>query len=159
MKSATSSDQIAVSSNTTTSSAPAKDDDAVKLFVGQIPREMNEEQLRPVFGEYGTIFDLTVIRDKNTGGHRGCAFLTYCTKESAEKAIEGLHNQMKLPNAQNPLQVGQQKKRLGNTGPYFIPHDSYLYPLPSSLCAALFILVKIQRPMVRQRVNTCGFGL
>ncbi len=84
---------------------PAKDEDAVKLFVGQIPKDMEEEALRPVFAEYGTIFDLTVIRDKATGQHRGCAFLTYTSKVAAEKALEALHNKRKLPKAQNPLQV------------------------------------------------------
>jgi len=84
---------------------PAKEDDAVKLFVGQIPKDLGEEALRPVFAEYGPIFELTVIRDKTTGTHRGCAFLTYCTKEAAEAAEAALHNNYKLPNAQNALQV------------------------------------------------------
>jgi RNA recognition motif-containing protein len=88
-----------------TGAPPAKDDDAVKLFVGQIPKDMDEEALRPVFAEYGPIFDLTVIRDKGTGQHRGCAFLTYTTKAAAETALDALHNKRKLPKAQNPLQV------------------------------------------------------
>ena len=77
----------------------------MKLFVGQIPKDLGEEALRPVFAEYGPIFELTVIRDKTTGTHRGCAFLTYCTKEAAEAASAALHNNYKLPNAQTALQV------------------------------------------------------
>jgi len=84
---------------------PTKDDDAVKLFVGQIPKDIVEEALRPVFAEFGPIFELTVIRDKSTGAHRGCAFLTYCTKAAADAASAALHNQYRLPNAQNALQV------------------------------------------------------
>ena len=88
-----------------TGAPPAKDEDAVKLFVGQIPKDMEEEALRPIFAEFGAIFDLTVIRDKASGSHRGCAFLTYTTKAAAEKALDALHNKRKLPKAQNPLQV------------------------------------------------------
>mmetsp|Transcript_31815 Transcript_31815/g.51730 ORF Transcript_31815/g.51730 Transcript_31815/m.51730 type:complete len:212 (+) Transcript_31815:150-785(+) len=51
-----------------------KDADAIKLFVGQIPRELDEAALRPVFEAYGPVFDLMVIRDKQTGAHRRCAF-------------------------------------------------------------------------------------
>lgn len=89
-----------------TISTASKDEDAVKLFVGQIPKDMGEEDLRPVFAEFGSIFDLTVIRDKTTGHHRGCAFLTYSSKPAADAALEALHNKVKLPNAQNALQVG-----------------------------------------------------
>lgn len=32
---------------------------------------MDEEKLRPVFDEFGEIFDLAVIRDKISGVHRG----------------------------------------------------------------------------------------
>ena len=88
-----------------TGAPPAKDEDAVKLFVGQIPKDMDEEALRPIFAEFGSIFDLTVIRDKATGIHRGCAFLTYTTKAASDKALDALHNKRKLANAQNPLQV------------------------------------------------------
>lgn len=39
--------------------------------MGQIPKHMEEEDLRPVFEEFGEIFDLAVIRDKISGLHRG----------------------------------------------------------------------------------------
>lgn len=85
----------------------------VKLFVGQIPKDMTEESLRPMFSEFGPIYDLAIIRDKQTGHHRGCAFLTYTTKAAADKALEALHNKYKLPNAQNPLQVRRRRTSEG----------------------------------------------
>jgi hypothetical protein len=85
--------------------ALVKDDDAVKLFVGQVPKDMGDEDLRGYFAPFGEIFDISIIRDKITGAHRGCAFLTFTTKSAADAAIEALHNKCKLPNAQNPLQV------------------------------------------------------
>jgi RNA recognition motif-containing protein len=77
----------------------------VKLFVGQIPREMDEDTLIPYFAEFGPIVELTVIRDRATKLHKGCAFVSYLQIESAHQAIEQLHDKIKLGHAINPLQV------------------------------------------------------
>lgn len=69
----------------------------VKLFVGQVPRTMEEDDLRPVLEAFGQVEDLVIIRDKLTGAHRGCAFASYFTREAAEKAISELHNKVTLP--------------------------------------------------------------
>lgn len=82
-----------------------KDSDAVKLFIGQVPKGMEAEALRAILEEFGEVFDLSIIKDKQTGLHRGCAFATYCSRTSAEAATLALHGQRRLPGSQYPLQV------------------------------------------------------
>lgn len=59
-----------------------------KLYVGNFPYSVNEEQLRALFEPYGAISELALIMDRDTGRPKGFAFITFASQESAEKALE-----------------------------------------------------------------------
>ena len=90
-----------ITSETTGATAP------MKLFIGQVPRSVDEEKLFPIFEPYGPIQELTIIRDKATGQHRGCAFITFFEASSANAAVQALDQQFSFEDSRNgrPLQV------------------------------------------------------
>jgi CUG-BP- and ETR3-like factor len=84
----------------------------IKLFVGQLPKDVTNEYLKPMFEEYGNVLEVAVIRNKATGESRGnsraefavwrlisigCAFVTFSTREECEKAIAALHGSRTFP--------------------------------------------------------------
>lgn len=82
-----------------------KDADAIKLFVGQIPRHYTAEAMLPYFEPYGAVFEWSLLIDRMTGLHKGCGFLTYKTRLSALAAMDALHDKQKIEGANRPIQV------------------------------------------------------
>ncbi|EGC34814.1 hypothetical protein DICPUDRAFT_152921 [Dictyostelium purpureum] len=76
------------------------------VFVGHIPSSMNEEGVSNIFGKFGNIIDITIIKDKRTNVSKGCAFITFSTKEEADMAINTVNESNTfLENMNKPLQV------------------------------------------------------
>ena len=47
------------------------DTDTIKMFVGQVPRSMDENDLRGMFEDFGPVYQINVLRDKITGQSKG----------------------------------------------------------------------------------------
>ncbi|KAF7263004.1 hypothetical protein GWI33_003735 [Rhynchophorus ferrugineus] len=47
------------------------DPDTIKMFVGQVPRSMDENDLRQMFEVYGRVHSINVLRDKASGASKG----------------------------------------------------------------------------------------
>ena len=74
--------------------APQKDPS--KLFVGNLPWSMSEDDLRNVFAEYGELEDVHLVTDRYSGRSRGIAFVKYAGDDgeaNATAAIEGVNGQ------------------------------------------------------------------
>lgn len=84
----------------------AEDEDkSMKLFVGQIPKTMMEDEIKSLFEKFGEVMDVSVIRDKINGNHRGCAFVTFSEANAANESVEAYHDKKTLPKMHNPMQV------------------------------------------------------
>lgn len=75
-----------------------------KLFVGMLSKKLCENDVRALFNGYGAIEECTVLRDP-TGNSRGCAFVTFASKQSALSAIKGLHQSQTMEGCSAPLVV------------------------------------------------------
>ncbi|BFZ25104.1 hypothetical protein BsWGS_28151 [Bradybaena similaris] len=81
------------------------DPDAIKMFVGQIPRNWDENDLKNMFEEFGPIHSMNILRDKATGQSKGCCFVTFFTRKGALDAQNALHNIKTLPTMHHPIQM------------------------------------------------------
>jgi RNA recognition motif-containing protein len=80
---------------------------AKKLYVGNLPYGVDEQQLRDLFSQAGEISDVAVITDKYTGQSKGFAFVEMATDEAAEEAIKrfdgySLSNRQMVVNVARP---------------------------------------------------------
>ncbi|KAG2391805.1 hypothetical protein C9374_013290 [Naegleria lovaniensis] len=84
---------------------PRLDLNTVKLFVGQIPYSYSEENLYPLFTQFGQVAEIVVIRDRFTQKSRGCAFVSFRDREGADLCIKELNQRFKLPPLNTPMRV------------------------------------------------------
>ncbi|XP_078232604.1 CUGBP Elav-like family member 2 isoform X27 [Pogona vitticeps] len=83
------------------------DPDAIKMFVGQIPRLWSEKELKELFEPYGAVYQINVLRDRsqNPPQSKGCCFVTFYTRKAALEAQNALHNIKTLPGMHHPIQM------------------------------------------------------
>ncbi len=63
----------------------------MNIYVGNLSREVAEEDLRQAFGAFGEVASASVIKDKFSGEPRGFGFVEMPAKAEAQAAIEGLN--------------------------------------------------------------------
>ena len=64
-----------------------------KLYVGNLPFSTTEDSLRDAFGQCGTVTDVMIAVDRQTGRSRGFGFVTFSSDEEANAAIGKFHGQ------------------------------------------------------------------
>jgi hypothetical protein len=72
--------------------------DAIKLFVGNIPKHYTENQLRPFFETVGPVAELVILRDRMTHESKGGAFLWYTCLAHADLAMSRFNLSHVLPD-------------------------------------------------------------
>lgn len=60
----------------------------VSLYVGNLSYNMTEDDLRKLFSQAGTVVDVKLITDRDTGRSKGFAFIEMTTQVEAEQAIK-----------------------------------------------------------------------
>ena len=63
----------------------------MNIFVGSLPFQLEEADLRELFEAYGEVSTVKLISDRETGRSKGFGFVEMPDDESAQKAITGLN--------------------------------------------------------------------
>ncbi|MCD6234564.1 MAG: RNA-binding protein [Candidatus Marinimicrobia bacterium] len=63
----------------------------MNIYVGNLAWGINEETLKNLFGEYGTVDTARVITDRNSGRSKGFGFVEMSNESKAQEAIEALN--------------------------------------------------------------------
>jgi RNA recognition motif-containing protein len=63
----------------------------MNMYVGNLSREVTEEELRKAFEAFGQVTSVNIIKDRYTGESRGFGFVEMPTKSEAQAAITGLN--------------------------------------------------------------------
>jgi cold-inducible RNA-binding protein len=65
---------------------------ARKLYVGNLPYTVGEQDLQDLFAQAGAVESVNVMRDQATGRARGFAFVEMATDDDAQQAIDKFNN-------------------------------------------------------------------
>ena len=63
----------------------------MNIYVGNLARQVTDEELRQAFEEFGQVAEARIIMDKFSGESKGFGFVEMPSKEEAEKAIEEMN--------------------------------------------------------------------
>jgi len=80
----------------------------MNIYVGNLSRDVAEEDLRQAFEAFGKVESVTIIKDKFSAESRGFGFVEMPAKAEAQSAITGL-NGKELKG--RPLKVSEARPR------------------------------------------------
>lgn len=66
----------------------------MNIYVGNIPRETSESDIRSAFERYGEVSTVNLIKDKYSNTLKGFGFVEMPNKTEADLAIKGLDGTM-----------------------------------------------------------------
>jgi len=64
-----------------------------RLFIGGLPYEATEDELKEAFSKAGTVESANIITDRMTGRSKGFGFIEMSSEDEAKKAKEMWHEQ------------------------------------------------------------------
>lgn len=63
----------------------------MNIYVGNLPRQASEDDLRPLFEPFGQIMSVNIIKDKFSHESKGFGFVEMSKKSEGEAAIQELN--------------------------------------------------------------------
>jgi RNA recognition motif-containing protein len=85
----------------------------MNIYVGNLAREVTEDDLRAAFEAFGQVASVAVIKDKYSGQSRGFGFVEMPAKAEGQAAIDGL-NRTELQG--RTLDINEARPRTDSRG-------------------------------------------
>lgn len=89
-----------------------------KIYVGNLSYGATDGDIESYFQKYGSIKDVKVITDRDTGRSKGFAFVTFDAAESANNALEADGKDLNGRNLKVSIAREQQRTGGGGAGRY-----------------------------------------
>jgi cold-inducible RNA-binding protein len=86
-----------------------------KLYVGNLSYDTTEDDIRNLFAQAGTINEVALIKDRDSGTSKGFAFVTMSSQDEAKKAIEQF-NGRSLGNRELTVNVARPREERSGSG-------------------------------------------
>ena len=68
----------------------------MNIYVGNLPYNVNEDELKEMFSEFGEVATVNLIKDRFSGQSKGFGFIDMPSNSEADQAIKALnHSQLK----------------------------------------------------------------
>lgn len=88
----------------------------MKIFVGNLSRDVSDEELLRAFESFGGVESATVVKDKFTGESRGFGFVEMPSASEAQSAINGMNGKELKGRAVNVNEARPREERGGGRG-------------------------------------------
>lgn len=92
---------------TSKTTSQEKEQKSKTIYVGNLPYKANEQEVRKLFAQYGSVLSVRLLKDRQTGKRRGFGFVEMPEAE-ADKAISSLNE---VEFLQRKLKVREAKDR------------------------------------------------
>uniref|UniRef100_A0A8C3RAI3 Cleavage stimulation factor subunit 2 n=1 Tax=Cyanoderma ruficeps TaxID=181631 RepID=A0A8C3RAI3_9PASS len=142
---------------------PAVDRSLRSVFVGNIPYEATEEQLKDIFSEVGPVVSFRLVYDRETGKPKGYGFCEYQDQETALSAMRNLNGRefsgraLRVDNAASEKNK-EELKSLGTGAPIIeSPYGDPVNPedAPESISRAVASLPPEQMFELMKQMKLC----
>ncbi len=82
----------------------------MNIYVGQLPFNVDENELKELFSEFGEIASINLVMDRFSGRSKGFGFIDMPNNSEADKAIKALNRSTLKGNEIKVNQVQQSRR-------------------------------------------------
>lgn len=81
----------------------------MNIYVGYLPNNVNDEQLRSKFAEFGRVSSAKVIMDRDTRESKGFGFVEMPNNDEGQNAIDNLQNWVKPDGRKVTVNIARER--------------------------------------------------